>query len=162
MCHRTLLSHRQGSNIDFDVGFGGVTMTLKITTCGMWHHVVWCVPKFQANLLFPGWIDVCATALATRRFIVLVDDSVEQSPSWKPTGPKLIKKFPAFYGIQTFITLFTRAILVQSMPPPFAPSHFFNPLMTEKSNRKCINTSSCIIQTLLESGFRAVRTVTQI
>jgi hypothetical protein len=96
----------------WDLGEGLTTVTVKITTCGMWHRVFLCVPTFQANRLFPGWVDVCATALATRRFIVLVDDSMEQSPSWKPTGPKLIKKFPAFYGIQTFITLFTKAILV--------------------------------------------------
>jgi hypothetical protein len=27
----------------------------------------------------------------------------------KPIGPQLVKKFPTFYGIQRFITTFTRA-----------------------------------------------------
>jgi hypothetical protein len=43
----------------------------------------------------------------------------------KLTGPKLLKKFPAFYGTQRFITTFTtarhlslfRARSIQSMPP---------------------------------------------
>ena len=35
--------------------------------------------------------------------------STQHSPSWEANGSQLVKKFPAFYGTQRFITAFTNA-----------------------------------------------------
>jgi hypothetical protein len=56
----------------------------------------------------------------------------KHSPPQKLKHPKLLKKFPAFYRTQRFITVFTRARhlslssarLIQSMPPYLSKIHF--------------------------------------
>ena len=55
---------------------------------------------------------------------VFLNYSMEQTPSWEAKIPKLLKKFPAFYGTRRFITAFIRARhlslswarLIQSVP----------------------------------------------
>jgi hypothetical protein len=48
------------------------------------------------------------SATSNRRGVITVTECTRVLPK-KLTGPQIVKKFPAFYGTQMFITAFTRA-----------------------------------------------------
>ena len=99
-------------------------------------YISWCMTAstgtmFTTNIVF--WLLVRINVQNTESLfgenIYRYTDCKTRVLTEKPTGPQLVKKFPALYGILKFITTFTRAChkplswarSTQYMPPP---SHF--------------------------------------
>jgi len=88
---------------------------------------------------------ILLTYLLTYLLAHSLTHSTEQSPSWEAKPISVSKKFPAFYGTRRFITAFTSARSIQSIPPH--STSWRSILILSSHPRLCLPSG------LLSSGF---------